>query len=86
MGKKERLETVQLYLIVDPELSLNPDVEEVVSLAIEGGAEMIQFRDKESSDEDFLGLAEKIKKITQSENLPLIINDRVNIAKSIRIT
>lgn len=83
MNKKILLGTVQLYVIVDPKLSLNPDMEEVVSLAIEGGAQMIQFRNKEFSDEEFLVLAERIKKITQKENIPLIINDRVNIAKSI---
>lgn len=83
MNKKKVLETVQLYVILDPKLSLNPDIEEVVSLAIEGGAQMIQFRDKESSDEEFLVLAERIKKITQKKKIPLIINDRVNIAKSI---
>ena len=49
MNKKESLEKAQLYIIVDPKLSLNPNIEEVVSLAIEGGAQMIQFRNKESS-------------------------------------
>jgi thiamine-phosphate pyrophosphorylase len=83
MANKKLLEKVQLYVIIDPELSLNPDIEEVVSLAIEGGAQMIQFRNKEISDDEFNFLAEKIKKITQRENVPLIINDRANIAKSI---
>ncbi len=83
MTKKKYLEKVQLYVILDPELSPNPAIEEVVSLALEGGAQMIQFRDKEFSDEEFLVLAERIKKITQKKNIPLIINDRVNIAKSI---
>jgi thiamine-phosphate pyrophosphorylase len=83
MNKIKSLETVQLYVIIDPKLSLYPDIEEVASLAIEGGAQMIQFRDKESSDAKFLDLAARIKKITQSKNVPLIINDRVNIVKSI---
>jgi len=83
MEKTERLKKIQLCVIVDPKLSLNPDIEQVVSLAIEGGAQMIQFRDKEFSDEEFLVLAERIKKITQQKNIPFIINDRVNIAKSV---
>jgi thiamine-phosphate pyrophosphorylase len=83
MDKKEFLKSFQLYVIVDLKLSSNPDLEKVVALAIEGGAQMIQFRDKEFSDEEFLVMAERIKKITQKKNIPLIINDRVNIAKSI---
>jgi len=83
MFKKQKLEKIQLYIIIDPKLSLNPDIEEVASLAIGGGAQMIQFRDKEFSDEEFFVLAERIKKITQKKNIPFIINDRVNIAKSI---
>ena len=83
MDKKKLLDTIQLYVIIDPKLSLNPDIEKVVTLAIEGGAHIIQFRDKEISDDEFNFLAEKIKKITQRENVPLIINDRANIAKSI---
>ena len=83
MDQEKRLERTHLYVIVDPKLSLNPDIEQVVSLAIEGGAQMIQFRDKESSDEEFLVLSERIKKIAQRKDIPLIINDRVDIAKSV---
>lgn len=83
MENARLLQKVQVYVIIDPKLSLNPDIEQVVSLVIEGGAQMIQFRDKESSDDEFLIQAERINKITQKKNIPLIINDRVNIAKSI---
>lgn len=83
MDREKKLERIQLYVIIDPKLSLNPNLDEVVSSALEGGAQMIQFRNKEFSDEEFLVLSERIKKITQKKNIPLIINDRVNIAKLI---
>ena len=83
MDREKKLERIQLYVIIDPKLSLNPNLDEVVSSALEGGAQMIQFRDKESSDEEFLVLAQRIKKITEKKKNLFIINDRVNIAKSI---
>jgi len=83
VDREKKLERIQLYVIIDPKLSLNPNLDEVVSSALEGGAQMIQFRNKEFSDEEFLVLSERIKKITQKKNIPLIINDRVNIAKLI---
>jgi len=83
VDREKKLERIQLYVIIDPKLSLNPNLDEVVSSALEGGAQMIQFRDKESSDEEFLVLAQRIKKITEKKKNLFIINDRVNIAKSI---
>jgi thiamine-phosphate pyrophosphorylase len=81
LNKEKILEKVQLYAIADPGLCLNRDLIKLISLAIEGGAQMIQFRDKESSDKEFLEKAGEIHKITLRKKIPLIINDRVDIAK-----
>lgn len=80
MNKKKLLEKIQLYVIVDKKLCYPRKIEEVVSNVIEGGAQMIQFRDKESSDKDFLEDAKRIKKITDKRKIPFIINDRLDVA------
>jgi thiamine-phosphate pyrophosphorylase len=80
MKKKEILQKVQLYVITDRRLSFIKDLERIVFLAIAGGAQMIQLREKKISDKQFYQLALKIKKITKAQKVPLIINDRVDIA------
>ncbi|MDP3025294.1 MAG: thiamine phosphate synthase [candidate division Zixibacteria bacterium] len=75
------MDKVQLYAVADPSLCLNRDLIEVVAQAIEGGAQMVQLRDKKSGDGEFLELTKKIHKITRKKRIPLIINDRVDVAR-----
>jgi thiamine-phosphate pyrophosphorylase len=67
--------------VADPSLCLNRDLVRLIARAIEGGAQMVQLRDKNLGDGEFLELARRIHKITLKKNIPLIINDRVDIAK-----
>jgi len=48
------LSKVQLYIIADPSLCFNRDLIELIPLAIEGGAQMVQFRDKNLLIKSFL--------------------------------
>lgn len=81
LNKAGILENVRLYAIADPSLCLDRILVELISQAIEGGVQMIQLRDKKSGDFEFLGLARRIHKITWRKKIPLIINDRVDVAK-----
>lgn len=54
---------------------------DAVLQAIEGGATLIQLREKELSEKEFLDEAFTIKEICASKKIPLIINDNVKIAK-----
>jgi thiamine-phosphate pyrophosphorylase len=81
MDKKELLAKIQLYVIADKEICGKRDIEEIVTQAIEGGAEMIQYRDKESDDDNFLAAALKLQTVCKAKNIPFIVNDRVEIAK-----
>ncbi len=56
--------------------TLSHDVEE----AIKGGVTMLQLREKELKDEDFLNEAVKIKGICKKYLIPFIINDNVSVA------
>ncbi|HEX9916789.1 MAG TPA: thiamine phosphate synthase [candidate division Zixibacteria bacterium] len=80
MNKKDILSKAKLYLIVDADLLEDEDLEKLTSGAIEGGADLIQFRGKTLTDGEFLKTAESLKKVTDHRNIPLIINDRVEIA------
>lgn len=58
-------------------------LEEAIEQAIKGGATLIQLREKECSSNDFYETAVSIKKITEKYQIPLIINDRVDIALAV---
>lgn len=52
----------------------------VLEEAIRGGVTLVQLREKSCSDEEFLALACAMKAILSAHRIPLIINDRVDIA------
>jgi thiamine-phosphate pyrophosphorylase len=71
-----------IYPITDKTLSRLSHAEQVARL-IDGGASLIQLRDKHSPPKDFLRDAEAAKRIADQNNVKLIINDRVDIAMAI---
>lgn len=71
---------LSLYLVTDRSLSLGRPLEEVVKKAIEGGVTIVQLREKEASTHTFYQLAIALKKLLQPYHVPLIINDRIDIA------
>lgn len=68
-----------LYLVTDRRLMSCDTVEELVEHAIAGGVGVIQLREKDCSSREFYELAVRVKKITAPRNVPLIINDRIDI-------
>lgn len=72
-----------LYLCTDRDLMSSATIEENVELAIKGGCTVIQLREKNCSSKEFYDLAVSVKKITDKYHVPLIINDRVDIAMAV---
>jgi thiamine-phosphate pyrophosphorylase len=72
-----------LYVITDAKLSRGRSHLEVARAAIEGGASIIQFRDKEMTTRQLVETARKIKELTEEANIPLIINDRLDVALAV---
>lgn len=72
-----------LYLITDRELMSAPTLEEAVEQAIIGGATLVQLREKNASSMEFYRMALRIKAITDRSGIPLIINDRADIALAV---
>ncbi len=58
-------------------------LETAVEQAILGGCTVVQLREKDCSTLDFYNTAVKIKEVTSHYNVPLIINDRIDIALAV---
>lgn len=71
---------LSLYLVTDRSLSLGRSLEDVIEEAVQGGVTMVQLREKDCSSSEFYQLAVSLKKILTQHNIPLIINDRLDIA------
>ena len=73
----------KLYLVTDRDLLKNIDICTAVEQAIQGGVTLVQLREKELSSLEFYNTALKVKKVTDKYNIPLIINDRLDIALAV---
>ena len=73
---------LSLYLVTDK----SDDVEKflkTIEEAIKGGVSVVQIREKTADTLDFYNLALKVKEITKKHDVPLIINDRVDVALAV---
>ena len=48
--------------------------------ALKGGASLLQLREKDKTTREYIALAEKVHTLTKKYNVPLIIDDRVDVA------
>ena len=72
-----------MYFITD---STNYSEEEFlyrVEQALMGGITLLQLREKDKSTREYMDLAEKVHTLTKKYNVPLIIDDRVDVALAI---
>ena len=74
---------LSLYLVTDRGYLNKLTLAELVEEAIAGGVTAIQLREKKCSTREFIEQAQQINKIVQDKNIPLIINDRIDIALAI---
>jgi len=72
-----------LYLVTDRQLAKKP-IEVVVEEAIKGGVDCVQLREKNIDTREFVEIAQTIKYITDRYNVPLIINDRIEVALAVQ--
>jgi thiamine-phosphate pyrophosphorylase len=69
-----------LYLCTDRILSLGRPIAGAVEEAIKGGVTMVQIREKEASTREFYRIVCEVKAITRRCHVPLVVNDRIDIA------
>lgn len=72
-----------LYLVTDRELMSTETLEEAVEQALLGGCRLVQLREKTASSLEFYQNALAVKQVTDRYQVPLLINDRVDIALAI---
>ena len=72
-----------LYLVTDRGLAKNRSTLEIVKSAVAGGVTCVQLREKDCSTREFIRQAFEIKDFLKARGVPLIINDRVDIAQAV---
>lgn len=75
-----------LYLVTDSTPAiLGPDRDlcQVVEAALRGGVTCVQYRDKKSDTAVLVERARRLHAITQQFNVPLLINDRIDVALAV---
>lgn len=72
-----------LYLVTDRDCLGNKELAATVEQALRGGATLVQVREKNLSSLEFFQEASRIKSITDKYGVPLIVNDRVDIALAV---
>lgn len=73
-------EVLRLYLVTDQSLLRGRPLADVVNAAVQGGVSCIQLREKYLGTRDFLAQALMLKKLLAPHRVPLVINDRIDIA------
>ena len=71
---------ITLYLVTDSTGMTGQAFLDRIHNALKGGVTLIQLREKERTARDFLSLAVRVRELADSFNVPLIINDRADIA------
>jgi len=69
-----------LYVITDTTLSGGRSHEEIARLAIDGGADVIQLRDKMCSIPELVAMGKRVRVVTRRTGTLFIVNDRLDVA------
>jgi thiamine-phosphate pyrophosphorylase len=74
------LHALRLYLVTDQISAGQRTLTEVVAAAVSGGVTCVQLREKNLNTRDFFAQAMALQKLLLPLNIPLVINDRIDIA------
>lgn len=73
----------QLYFITDSTGFGEEEFLERVESALKGGVTILQLREKDKTTREYINVAEKVHNITKKYGVPLIIDDRIDVALAI---
>lgn len=71
-----------LYLVTDRKLMSAATLEQAVEEAIEGGVTLVQLREKNVTEDEYVKIAKSVKKVCDEHGVALIINDDPVVAKA----
>ena len=72
-----------LHVITDTTLQSRFTHAELAELAIKGGADTVQFRQKQGTTRELVAIAQQMQAVCTHDNVPLIVNDRADIALAV---
>ena len=72
-----------LYIITDARLSRGRSHLEIVRAAIQGGATVVQYREKEATTRRMVEEARELRELCRKLGVPFIVNDRVDVALAV---
>ncbi|MBO6302224.1 MAG: thiamine phosphate synthase [Ruminiclostridium sp.] len=75
----------RLYFITDSTPYTEEEFLRRVSAALKGGVTLVQLREKERTTREYLSLARKVHELTSSAGVPLIIDDRLDVAMAAQV-
>ena len=75
-----------LHVITDTTLQSRFTHPELAELAIQGGADTVQFRQKQGTTRELVATAQAMQKVCEARKVPLIVNDRADIALAVGAT
>ncbi|MBW2410333.1 MAG: thiamine phosphate synthase [Deltaproteobacteria bacterium] len=73
-----------LYLVTDRGLARGRSTLDIVKAAVRGGVTCVQLREKDCSTLEFIEQASGIKDFLSDRGIPLIINDRLDVAQAVK--
>lgn len=74
---------LELYLVSDRSWLSGRLLEDDIEQAIQGGVTIVQLREKDLDEQDFIEVAKKIKTLCLKYQIPFIINDNLNVALAV---
>ena len=80
--KKEDID-YSVYLVTDRRNKTDEEFLNIIEEAIKGGTTVVQLREKTASTKEFYDLTLRVKEITSRYGVPLLINDRIDIALAV---
>lgn len=72
-----------VYVITDRRIAGGRSILDVVRAAIQGGATVVQLREKTTTTREMVELGQALHEITHQTGVPLIVNDRLDVALAI---
>lgn len=74
------MDALRLYLVTDQSSAGERTLTDVVAAAVQGGVTCVQLREKQLNTRDFFAQAMMLKELLAPHNIPLVINDRIDVA------
>jgi len=83
ISKRRLLRRSRLCVILDDSVLPRSDLERTAKEVISGGCDMLQLRLKNASTKDFIDIARKIKRLAARRSIPVLVNDKVEVALAV---